>query len=137
MKMYDAWGQMHYNGVQWFPKICVYDRKFGWDTHQHLNKEFYADYGAYKVSLDFPANYIVEATGILQNRDEVLPKDLREKLDMKNFKDKKWNEPPSIIIPYKKGERKVWKFLATDVHDFAFTADPSYRIATEYWNNIE
>lgn len=137
MKMYDAWGQMHYNGVQWFPKICVYDRKFGWDTHQHLNKEFYADYGVYKVSLDFPSNYVVEATGMLQNRDDVLPKDLREKLDMKNFKDKKWNEPPSIITPYKKGERKVWKFLAVDVHDFAFTADPSYRIATEYWNNIE
>lgn len=137
MKMYDAWGQMHYNGVQWFPKICVYDRKFGWDTYQHLNKEFYADYGSYDVSLDFPSNYVVEATGAIQNREQVLPKALREKLDVKNFKNKKWNEAPSIVTEYKKGERKVWKFKAMNVHDFAFTADPSYRIATEYWNGVE
>lgn len=137
MKMYPAWGFMHYNGVQWFPKICVYDRKFGWDTYQHLNKEFYGDFGVYEVSLNFASNYIVEATGALQNREEVLPKELREKLDIKNFASKKWNEPPSTIIPYKKGERKTWRFLAENVHDFAFTADPSYRIATIYRNGVE
>ena len=137
MKMYPAWGFMHYNGVQWFPKICVYDRKFGWDTYQHLNKEFYGDFGVYDVNLDFASNYVVEATGAIQNRDEVLPKALREKLDIKNFANKKWNEPPSTITPYTKGERKVWKFHAENVHDFAFTADPSYRIATAYWNGIE
>lgn len=137
MKMYPAWGFMHYNGVQWFPKVCVYDRKFGWDTYQHLNKEFYADFGTYDVSLDFPSNYVVEATGALQNRAEVLPDTLRTKLDMKNFAKKKWNEAPSIITPYKAGERKVWRYMASDVHDFAFTADPSYRIATEYWNGVE
>jgi hypothetical protein len=137
MQMYEAWGFMHYNGVQWFPKICVYDRKFGWDTHQHLNKEFYADFGSYDVRLDFPSNYIVEATGVLVNRKEVLPDTLREKLDLKHFANKKWDEPPSIIIPYEKGVRKVWHFRAENVHDFAFTADPSYRIATVYWNGIE
>src|SRR5690606_29635530 len=137
MKMYDAWGFMHYNGVQWFPKICVYDRKFGWDTYQHLNKEFYGDFGSYEVALDFPSNYIVEATGVLENRDAVLPEDLRAKLDVKNFADKKWNDTPSIIIPYEKGERKVWRFNAMNVHDFAFTADPSYRIGTTYWNGVE
>lgn len=137
MKMYDAWGFKHYNGVQWFPKICVYDRKFGWDTYQHLNKEFYADFGSYDVSLDFPSNYVVEATGILQNRESVLPEDLRAQLDVKNFADKKWDEEPSIITPYIKDERKVWRYKAENVHDFAFTADPSYRISTSYWNGIE
>lgn len=137
MQMYDAWGFTHYNGVQWYPKICVYDRKFGWDTYQHLNKEFYGEFGSFDVSLNFPSNYVVEATGAIQNRDEVLPKELREKLDLKNFKDKKWNEAPSIITPYVKGERKTWKFHADNVHDFAFTADPSYRIATTYWNGVE
>jgi hypothetical protein len=137
MKMYDAWGFMHYNGVQWFPKICVYDRKFGWDTYQHLNKEFYADFGTYSVSLDFPSNYVVEATGELQNRKDVLPDDLRQKLDIKNFAKKKWNEAPSIITPYVKGERKVWKYKASNVHDFAFTADPSYRIGNTTWNGVE
>lgn len=137
MQMYDAWGFKHYNGVQWFPKICVYDRKFGWDTYQHLNKEFYADFGSYDVSLNFPSNYVLEATGAIQNREEVLPKALREKLDVKNFADKPWGEAPSIITEYKKGERKTWKFHADNVHDFAFTADPSYRISTAYWNGVE
>lgn len=137
MKMYDAWGFKHYNGVQWFPKICVYDNKFGWDTYQHLNKEFYADFGSYDVSLDFPSNYVVEATGVLQNRQSVLPDELRAQLDVKNFANKKWNEEPSIITPYIKDERKVWNFKANNVHDFAFTADPSYRIGTTYWNGVE
>lgn len=137
MKMYDAWGFMHYNGCQWFPKICVYDAKFGWDTQQHLGKEFYGDFGSYKVTLDFASNYIVEATGALQNRGTVLPDSLRKKLDIKNFALKPWDEKPSVIIPYKKGERKKWIFYGTHIHDFAFTADPSYRIGTEYWNGIE
>ncbi len=137
MQMYNAWGFMHYNGTQWFPKICVYDRMHGWDTYQHLNKEFYGDFGLYDVTLDFPSNYIVEASGELQNRKDVLPDTLRQKLDIKNFATKKWNEPPSIIIPYIKGQRKEWHFVANNVHDFAFTADPSFRIGTTYWNNIE
>ncbi|MBS1771620.1 MAG: M1 family metallopeptidase [Bacteroidetes bacterium] len=137
MQMWDAWGYKHYNGVQWFPKICVYDRKFGWDTQQHLNKEFYGDYGTYDVKLDFASNYVVEATGVLLNRKEALPDALREKLDVKNFKDKKWDEKPSEITPYNKDERKVWHYRAINVHDFAFTADPSYRLSTAYWNGIE
>jgi aminopeptidase N len=137
MQMYDAWGWKHYNGCQWYPKVSVYDRKFGWDTYQHLNKEFYGEFGTYDVSLDFPSNYVLEATGELTNRREVLPDELRKKLDMKNFETKKWNEPPSVITPYVKGERKTWKYHAEGVHDFAFTADPSYRMATTYWNGIE
>jgi aminopeptidase N len=85
MQMYDAWGQKHYNGVQWFPKICVYDRKFGWDTYQHLNKEFYADFGAYDVALDFPSNYVLEATGSIHNSVDVLPKDFSVILDVLYF----------------------------------------------------
>lgn len=137
MQMWDAWGFKHYNGTQWFPKISVYDRKLGWDTYQHLNKEFYGDFGTYDVSLNFASNYIVEATGMLQNKDEVLPGDLLKKLDIANFAGKKWNEAPSTIIPYKKGERKTWHYVANNVHDFAFTADPSYRIAIKYWHGIQ
>lgn len=137
MQMYPAWGFTHYNGTQWFPKICVYDRMHGWDTYQHLNKEFYGDFGIYDVKLDFPSNYVLEATGVLQNRKDVLPDTLRQKLDIKNFANKKWNEPPSIITPYVKGERKIWHYIGNNVHDFAFTADPSYRIGTTTWNGVE
>ncbi|MBA3828049.1 MAG: M1 family peptidase [Taibaiella sp.] len=137
MQMWDAWGYKHYNGVQWYPKISVYDSKFGWDTYQHLNKEFYGDFGSFDVKLSFASNYVVEATGVLQNKQDVLPDTLRQKLDIKNFADKKWNEKPSIITPYNKAERKTWIYHADNVHDFAFTADPSYRIGTTYWNDVE
>ena len=136
MKLYNAWGQKHYDGVHWYPRMAVYDRKFGWDTQQHLGHEFYGNFGCFDVELDFPHHYIVEATGWLQNRDEVLPADLRAQLDLANFKDKPWNEPPSTIITPEPGKRKVWKYHAENVHDFAFTADPTYRIGEAEWNGI-
>ena len=128
MKKYKTFGVNHYNGCQWYPKICVYDRKSGWNTDQHLNREFYGDYGTFDVDLTFASNFVVEATGMLQNENEVLPDTLKKKLDIYNFKGKKWDAKPDTIIPYKKGETKTWKYHAENVHDFAFTADPSYRI---------
>ncbi len=127
-KELNSWGYSQYDGVHWYPRICVYDRKFGWDTNQHLGKEFYGDFGTFEVSLNFAKHFIVEATGALQNEKEVMPDDLRAKLDIKNFFNKAWNSEPSVIIPYVKGERKLWKYYAENVHDFSFTADPTYRI---------
>ena len=135
MAIFNSWGYKHYNGVHWYPRICVYDAKFGWTRDQHLGKEFYGNFGAYDVELDFSSDFVVEATGFLLNREEVLPKELREKLDIKNFKDKTWKSSPSVITPYKKGERKIWKFHAENVHDFAFTADPTYRIGEAWWKD--
>ena len=111
MTVFNSWGFKHYNGVHWYPRICVYDAKFGWTRDQHLGKEFYGNFGCFEVELDFASNYVVEATGFLKNRNEVLPKELREKLDIKNFKNKEWNSPPSIITPYIKGERKYGNFM--------------------------
>ena len=135
MAIFNSWGYKHYNGVHWYPRICVYDAKFGWTRDQHLGKEFYGNFGACDVELDFSSDFVVEATGFLLNREEVLPKELREKLDIKNFKDKPWKSSPSVITPYKKGERKIWKFHAENVHDFAFTADPTYRIGEAWWKD--
>jgi hypothetical protein len=129
MQLYNAWGFPHYNGVHWYPRISVYDKKKGWDADQHLNKELYGDYGIFEVKLDFPSNYVVEATGKLQNMNEVMPPDLFAKLQIKNFANKPWGEKPSEVTPYVKGERKVWQYKAVNVHDFAFTADPTYRVS--------
>ena len=136
MKTFNAFGNTHYDGVLWYPRIAVYDKKFGWTKDQHLGKEFYGDFGTFDVELTFASNYVVEATGALQNREEVMPADLREKLDLKNFADKEWNSPPSIIIPYDSLSRKTWIYHAENVHDFAFTADPTYRIGEVEWNGI-
>ncbi|MFH1005845.1 MAG: M1 family metallopeptidase [Bacteroidota bacterium] len=137
MKMFDTYGNKHYNGVHWYPRICVYDRKFGWDTYQHLGKEFYGDFGTYDVELSFANNFVVEATGNLLNSSEVLPDELRQKLDIKNFKNKPIYSSPSVITPYDSTQRKSWKYYAENVHDFAFTADPTYRIGEAQWNGIK
>jgi hypothetical protein len=137
MKLFSSYGKKHFDGVHWYPRISVYDRKFGWDTQQHLGKEFYGEYGTYEVELDFPENFIVEATGELLNKGEVLPEELRNKLDLRNFAGKPWESPPSEIIPYSPEKRKVWKYRAINVHDFAFTADPSYRIGEVEWNGVK
>lgn len=128
MKKFSSSGSPHFDGVHWYPRICVYDRKFGWDTDQHLGKEFYGNFGTYDVKLNFSANYVVGATGTLQNAAEVLPDSLRMKLDISNFASKPWSSPASVIIPYDASERKTWHFYAENVHDFAWTADPAYRI---------
>ena len=135
MTVFNAWGYKNYNGVHWYPRICVYDAKFGWTRDQHLGKEFYGNFGCFDVELEFSSDFIVEATGYLTNRKEVLPEELRKKLDIKNFKDKTWNSTPSIITPYNEKERKIWKFHAENVHDFAFTADPTYRIGEAWWED--
>lgn len=136
MALGNSFGFPTFNGVHWYPRISVYDMKKGWDVDQHLNKELYGDYGQFDVSLTFPANYIVEATGNLVNEPEVLPQALREQLDIKNFANKAWNEAPSTIIPYDSTQRKTWRYHAINVHDFAFTANPHYRLGETTWNGI-
>jgi hypothetical protein len=135
MKKFNSYGAKQFNGCHWYPRIAVYDKKFGWSTNQHLGREFYGDFGTYDITLNFASNYIVAATGKLQNEDEVLPAELRAQLDLRNFANKPWGEAPSIIIPYKQGERKEWRFYAENVHDFAFTANPHYRIGEAEWTS--
>lgn len=137
MKKFSSGEFTHFDGVHWYPRISVYDPKFGWTTDQHLGQEFYGDFGTFDVALTFASNYIVEATGFLLNREAVLPQELRAKLDLKNFADKPWDEPASEIIPYDTSEHKTWIFHAENVHDFAFTADPTYRIGETEWNGIK
>jgi aminopeptidase N len=136
MKLFDAWGWKHYDGVHWYPRIAVYDRRFGWDTQQHLGNEFYGDYGTFDVTLDLPHHYVVDATGVLQNPQECMPAELRQRLDLRNFKDKPWNERPSVVIEPVPGKRKTWRFHSENTHDFAFTADPTYRIGEAEWNGV-
>jgi len=137
MKLFNAWGYKHYDGTHWYPRISVYDKQRGWDTDQHLGHEFYGDFGTYDVELDMPNNMIVEATGQLQEPELTLPPELRAKLDIGNFKDKPWNEKPSEPIPYDAAVRRKWSYHAENVHDFAFTADPTYRIGQTEWNGVK
>ena len=136
-KTFDSFGYKHFDGVHWYPVISVYDAKFGWTTDQHLDKEFYANFGTFDVALTFPQEYIVEATGNLVNQKQVLPDSLRQKLDLKNFAKKPFNQAPSVIIPKEPGKKKTWIYHAENVHNFAFTADPTYRIGEREWKGVK
>lgn len=136
MKLFNVDQYKHYDGVHWYPRLSVYDRKFGWTTDQHLGKEFYGDFGTYDVELSLPNNYVVEATGLLQNTQEVMPDSLRKKLDVKNFANKPLNQAASQIIK-PDGTFKTYKYHAINVHDFAFTADPTYRIGEAEYKGVK
>ncbi|MBD3274027.1 MAG: hypothetical protein GF372_01880 [Candidatus Marinimicrobia bacterium] len=125
-----------YIGAHWYPRIAVYDAERGWNRDQHLGMEFYGDFGTFEVNLTFPEHFIVGATGVLQNRNQVLPRSLMEKLDLRNFKEKPWGEAPSVIIP-PSDQLKTWRYRAENVHDFAFIASPDFRIGTAEWNGVQ
>lgn len=136
-KTYKVKDNKHFDGVHWYPIICAYDKQFTWHTDQHLDKEYYADFGSFDVELTFPQEYIVEATGTLKNKAEVLPEELKQKLDLKLYKNKPFDSPASEIIPKEEGKTKTWKYYGVNVHNFAFTADPTYRFESIDVNGIK
>lgn len=127
MKLFGAYGYKHFDLVHWYPRISVYDAKQGWDTDQHMDHEFYGDFGSFHVELALPNHYVCDGTGVLVNEKEVLPPDLRQKLDIGNFAKKEWESAPGEVIK-PDGTFKTWVFSAINVHDAAYTFDPTYRI---------
>ena len=56
-----------------YPRIAVYDDYAGWDRLPFVDsKEFYNDFNDYTLRVRVPANYLVWATGTLQNPQQVL-----------------------------------------------------------------
>jgi hypothetical protein len=96
-------GDYHLVG-QWFPKLGVYEpaglrgrQAGGWNCHQyHANSEFYADYGSFDVRITAPSRFVVGATGRLQGKTP---------------------RPDGNV---------TWRYAQDDVHDFGWTADPSF-----------
>ncbi|MEO6329011.1 MAG: M1 family metallopeptidase [Ginsengibacter sp.] len=59
-----------YQATQWYPKPAVYDIK-GWHPIPYLDQgEFYSEFGNFDVQITLPKDYVVAATGELQNENE-------------------------------------------------------------------
>ncbi|HEX6431203.1 MAG TPA: M1 family metallopeptidase, partial [Niastella sp.] len=59
-----------YQITQWYPKPAVYDRT-GWHPMPYLDQgEFYGEFGSFDVRITVPDQYVVAATGDLQNEEE-------------------------------------------------------------------
>jgi hypothetical protein len=116
-----------YHITQWFPKPAVYDVE-GWHAMPYLTQgEFYSEFGSYDVSITLPRNYVVGATGLLQNAEERhwLDSLASARLDDQKFKApfqrEKLNEfPPSDAAT------KTIRFVQENVHDFAWFADKRF-----------
>ncbi len=98
-----------YSMAQWFPKLAEYDER-GWHAHPYIGREFYAPWGDYEVNLTIDRDYVVAATGVLQNPNEI-----------------GYGYEDAGTEVKRKGKTLTWKFKAENVHDFVWAADPDYK----------
>ncbi len=117
--------------AQFYPRMCAYTDVRGWQNNPYIGRgEFALEFGNYEVFIDVPDNYVVAATGVLQNPEKVLAPKQRQRLE----KALKSEEPVFIITPEeaKANEktaaqgRKIWHYKAEKVRDFAFAASKKF-----------
>ncbi|MEO8853076.1 MAG: M1 family metallopeptidase, partial [Ginsengibacter sp.] len=130
-----------YQITQWYPKPAVYDKN-GWHPMPYLDQgEFYSEFGNFQVQITVPSEYVIAATGELQNEGEL--KWLKKKAEENNpfsgkpvkQSDKKHqqfsanisinNEVDSRV---KNGKTKTLTYIQNDVHDFAWFADKNFLV---------
>lgn len=114
-----------YNLAQWQPRLVAYTDDMGWQHQQYLGQgEFTLEFGDWDVEFTLPADQVLLATGELQNPQEVLTRDQRDRLAAA----RKSAKPLFIVKPEEAGTaaarpradgRLTWKFKAAQVRDFA------------------
>ncbi len=118
--------------AQFYPRMAVYDDIEGWQNKQFMGTgEFALTFGNFRVKIDVPDDYIIAATGELQNEKDVLNKKQLKRLS----KARKTYDEPVMIVTQKEAEaneksrsktRKTWEYYAENVRDFAFTASRKF-----------
>jgi hypothetical protein len=92
--------------AQWYPKMAEYDFE-GWHADPYISREFHGVWGNFDVKLTLDKNYTVGGTGYLQN-----PNEIGHGYGIKETK----NESDLL----------TWHFVAPNVHDFTWAADPNF-----------
>lgn len=124
--------------TQWYPKPAVYD-KDGWHPMPYLDQgEFYSEFGNFDVSITVPKDYVIAATGELQNEEEkdwlktkkfAYSKPVTQKKPLSKTKTSATKKPSSksqskTSSPTKAVvETKTINYTQNNVHDFAWFAD--------------
>lgn len=119
--------EQSYQVTQWFPKPAVYDRK-GWHAMPYLDQgEFYSEFGNYTVQITLPKNYVVAATGELQDptEKEWLNKKISKPFPCTDCNIQRKQEIANSEIVSSK-ETKTIHFRQDNIHDFAWFADKRY-----------
>lgn len=94
---------------QWYPKMAEYDFE-GWHIDPYIAREFHGVWGNFDVKITIDKNYILGGTGYLQNGNEI----------GYGYQDK------GVKVKKHKGKTLTWHFIAPQVHDFTWAADPDY-----------
>ncbi len=101
---------VRYSMSQWYPKMCEYDYE-GWHPTPYVAREFYGIWGDYDVTISIDKNYMIGGTGYLQNANQI------------GF----GYETPGTKVIRPAGDLLSWHFVAPNVHDFMWAADPEYK----------
>jgi len=127
-----------YQVTQWYPSPAVYDRE-GWHPMPYLDQgEFYNEFGNYDVRITVPGNYVVAASGDLQNKEEIVW--LKEKSKSKAMavsgrlnntisRSKATKQLPQISLndfPGSDTTTKSLRYLQNNIHTFAWFADKRF-----------
>lgn len=112
--------------AQWYPKVAVYDRG-GWEPNPLVPAgELYGEYGTYDVTMVVRDDQVLAATGVPVNGDpgwaRVAVGGAQPRLASTAYA----NLPPAPAATVPDGYRAV-RFVANDVHHFAWSASPDYR----------
>lgn len=114
-----------YQITQWYPKPAVYDVN-GWNPIPYLDQgEFYSEFGTYDVRITLPKNYVLGATGDIQNNQEEI--DWLNELAVKTKEIKEYDEK-ALAFPASSTEWKTIHFHQENVHDFAWFCDKRYNV---------
>ena len=93
--------------AQWCPKMAEYDYE-GWNADPYTGREFHGVWGDFDVKITLDKDFTVAASGYLQNADEI----------GRGYSDRK--------KPKTKKGKITWHYVALNVHDFTWAADPDY-----------
>lgn len=125
-----------YQVTQWFPKPAVYDAN-GWHPMPYLDQgEFYSEFGNFEVNITVPKNYVVAATGELQDEEEKewlkTRKNFTWQAEKKKIKTKGGGvKTVTQKFPASSTEIKTLHFKQNNVHDFAWFADKRFIVSQD------
>ena len=114
-----------------YPRVAVFDDYAGWDKMPFTDgKEFYSDFNDYKLTVNTPKNYVVWATGDLQNPKDVLQADFLAKYQASLTSDSIIHVATQSDMDNKKvttqNEMNSWVFTCTNVPDVALALSDHY-----------
>ncbi len=114
-----------------YPRVAVYDDYNGWDGIEFVDAmEFYNDFNDYTLNVTVPKNFIVWATGTLQNPKQVLQPEYADRLEKSMTSDSTIH----IATPKDLADRHItaqnaintWTWKANDISDMAVGISDHY-----------